>query len=455
MIFREVIRLARLAGPILVAQLSQILMSFADTVMAGQVSATDMAAVAVGSSLWFPPALFVLGICMALTPMVSNHHGAKDDAAIAPIVQQGGWLALAMTALVIALAPLTPWVLDKMAVEPALVSKTEQYVYFICFGLPAFALYNTLRSYVEGMSNTIPTMVIGFVGLLVNIPANYIFIHGLFGLPKLGGAGCGLATALVMWFMCFAALAYTWLSKRYRHLGLYERLYLPSASVILHLARIGVPIALAIFFEVTLFAAVALLIAPLGSVVVAGHQIAINYSSLAFMFPMSLAMAVTIRVGHTMGEGHPADARIVCYAGLLLGQLIAISTCLLTVAFSHQIITLYSDNAAVLRLAEQLILLAAVYQIPDAFQVVTGGALRGYKDTKALFFITLFSYWGIGLPIGYLLGLTDILRPAMGPQGFWIGFIAGLSTAAVLLLWRLHRLHKRRAQAQIELEVLA
>ncbi|EKE77889.1 multidrug resistance protein NorM [Gallaecimonas xiamenensis 3-C-1] len=453
--FNEMGRLLRLSSPILVAQLSQTLMGFVDTVMAGQVSATDMAAVAVGASLWWPMALFVLGICMALTPMVANHHGAKDDGPIAAIVQQGAWLALGITVLIIALAPLTPLVLDKMAVEPGMAKKTELYIYFICAGLPAFALYNSLRNYVEGMSHTIPTMVIGFCGLLVNIPANYIFIHGLYGMPELGGAGCGLATALVMWFMFFAALAYTLLSKRYRHIGLYRQLHKPDKEVILHLAKIGIPIALAIFFEVSLFALVALLISPLGSVVVAGHQIAINFSSLMFMFPMSLAIAVTIRVGHTMGEGHPEQAKKVCYAGYTLGQIIAVTTCLLTVFFSERIITIYSDDLAVLALASQLILLAAIYQLPDAFQVVAGGAIRGYKDTKALFLITLVAYWGIGLPLGYTLGLTDLIRPAMGPHGFWIGFIAGLTSAAIMLVLRVRVLHKRSAQAQIPLEVVA
>ncbi|WKE64062.1 MATE family efflux transporter [Gallaecimonas kandeliae] len=451
----EMGRLLRLAAPILVAQLSQTLMGFVDTVMAGQVSATDMASVAVGASLWWPMALFVLGICMALTPMVANHHGAKDDAAIAPIVQQGAWLALGITVLIMALAPLSPWVLDKMAVEPALARKTELYIYFICAGLPAFALYNSLRNFVEGMSHTIPTMIIGFAGLLVNIPANYIFIHGLFGMPELGGAGCGLATALVMWFMFFAALIYSLFTRRFAHIGLYKRLYWPQWQQIVHLAKIGIPIAMSIFFEVSLFALVALLISPLGSVVVAGHQIAINFSSLVFMFPMSLAMAVTIRVGHRMGEGHPAQARTVAYAGFALGQLVAISTCVLTVLFSKHIITLYSDDGAVLALAGQLILLAAIYQLPDACQVVAGGALRGYKDSHALFLITMLAYWGIGLPLGYTLGLTDLIRPAMGPHGFWIGFIAGLSSAAVMMVWRLRVLHRRSAQAQIPLEVIA
>nr|WP_319018119.1 MATE family efflux transporter [Gallaecimonas mangrovi] len=448
-------RLTRLAIPILIAQLAQTLMSLVDTVMAGQVSANDMAAVAVGASLWWPMALFILGICMALTPMVANHHGAKDDAAIAPITQQGAWLAMGITLLVLCLAPLAPRVLQVMDVAPALADKTRLYVDFICLGLPAFALYNSLRSYVEGMSHTIPTMVIGFLGLLVNIPANYVFIHGLFGLPKLGGAGCGLATALVMWFMLAAIWLYTVFSKRFTHLGLYRQLYKPDFKVIVHLAKIGIPMALAFFFEVTLFAVVALLLAPLGAVVVAGHQIAINFSSIVFMFPMSLALAVTIRIGHTMGEGQPDAARRVCYSGFIMGVAMAATTCVLTVLFSKYIVTLYSDDLAVLALASHLILLAAIYQLPDAFQVVAGGALRGYKDTKALFIITFVAYWVIGLPTGYTLAMTNLVTPAMGASGFWIGFIAGLTSAAVMLVLRVRVLHQRRAQAQIPLEIVA
>ncbi|WP_341503878.1 MATE family efflux transporter [Gallaecimonas sp. GXIMD4217] len=454
-LLQEAGRLSRLAGPILIAQLAQTLMGFVDTIMAGQVSATDMAAVAVGSSLWFPPALFILGVAMALTPMVANHHGARDDGPIAGIVQQGAWLALGITLLVVCLAPLTPRVLDAMDVDTALAAKTELYVYFVCAGLPAFALYNVLRNYIEGMSNTVPTMVVGFLGLLVNIPANYVFIHGLFGMPALGGAGCGLATALVMWVMLLVLTGYTLLARRYRHIGLFARLHRPDPQVIRHLAAIGLPMALAIFFEVTLFAVVALLIAPLGPVTVAGHQVAMNFSSLVFMFPMSLALAVTIRVGHTMGEGSPDGARRACYAGLALGQLVAVTSCTLTWLFRDQIAAIYTDDVAVLALATQLIMLAAVYQLSDAFQVVSGGALRGYKDSQALFYITFVAYWGIGLSTGYVLGLTDWLIEPMGPHGFWIGFIAGLTSAAAMLLARLWVLHRRHAGAQIPIEVVA
>lgn len=440
---REIPRLLRLSGPIMVAQMAQTAMSFVDTLMAGQVSAVDLAAVAVATSFWLPLILLVQGVIMALTPIISQLNGARRYSEIAGAAHQGFWLTILVTLPAMAALYFSPLTLEMMKVEPELASKTAGYLHAILWGMPAYALYQVLRNFSEGLSYTLPTMIIGFAGLLVNIPTNYILIHGKLGFPALGGVGCGYASALVFWVMLIAMILYTRRSAILQPFAVLSSLTAPNWPQIGRIFKLGYPIAMAIFCEVTLFTVVALLLAPLGAEVVAGHQIAINFSNLIFMIPLSLGMAMTIRVGHSLGENQADKARRVSIIGIVFGAMLALMTALATVAARYWISDLYTDNAYVLELASSLLLLAAFYQISDATQIIAAAALRGYKDTQAIFYITLVSFWLCGLPIGIILGLTDWLVPAMGPHGFWIGFLIGLTISAVALIGRLRVMYAR------------
>ncbi|MGE6264929.1 MATE family efflux transporter [Aeromonas media] len=444
----EAKQLVRLASPILVAQVAQIAMNFVDTVMAGQVSAVDLAAVSVASSFWLPIILLVQGIIMALTPIVSQLNGARKRDEIRPAVHQGFWLALMVTPIAMLALYFSPLALQFMDVDPVMAEKTAGYLHAILWGLPAFVLFQVLRNFSEGLSHTMPTMVIGFVGLAVNIPANYIFIHGHFGMPKLGGVGCGVATAIVLWAMLLAMIAYVKLSPHFKKINLFSQLARPNGSRIWRLFRLGFPIAMAIFCEVTLFTVVALMLAPFGAETVASHQIALNFSSLVFMLPLSIGVGVTIRVGHSIGEGQPEQARVAARTGLMLGMAVAAGTAALTVLLREPIAGIYTDDLQVITLAATLLFFAAIYQISDSVQVVAAAALRGYKDTQAIFYITIIAYWGMGLPTGMILGLTDWMVPRMGPQGFWVGFIVGLTGAALMLGARLRFIYGRFASSE-------
>ena len=217
----------------------------------------------------------------------------------------------------------------------------------------------------------------------------------------------------------------------------------PDFAVMKRLAQLGLPIALALFFEVTLFAVVALLVSPLGIVDVAGHQIALNFSSLMFVLPMSLGAAVTIRVGFRLGQGSTLEAQTAARTGLGVAVCMAILTAIFTVALREHIAMLYNENPQVVALASQLMLLAGLYQISDSIQVVGSGILRGYKDTRSIFFITFTAYWVLGLPSGYILALTDLVVPRMGPAGFWTGFIIGLTCAAILMMLRMRYIQRQ------------
>ena len=436
--------LMKLAYPILIAQLVQNLMGFADTVMAGRVSATDMAAVAVASSIWLPLILTIYGLIMALASIVSQYAGGKKFNEIAKATYQTAWIAITLGIALIALFYLiAPVVFNSVTLEGNLKQLMFDYLGYIVWGAPGFCLYLVLRNYAEGLSITKPTMVISVIGLIINIPANYIFIYGEFGMPALGGAGCGIATAIVYWVMFLCTLAYTYFSKAFAEAPLFERFYLPNISQIKTILSIGVPISLSLLFEVSLFSVVAILLAPFGSEIVASHQVAINFSGLVFMVPLSLAMAVTIKVGFAVGKNNHSEAKEICSYSVMLGLLIAVFTAAITLLFRTEISEMYTTDTQVIELAASLMFLAALFQFSDAIQVISAGALRGYKDTKAILYITFFSYWIIGLGIGLVLGLTEYIIPQIGPYGFWIGFISGLTAAAVMLAWRLNVIQKR------------
>ncbi|MCW8833140.1 MAG: MATE family efflux transporter, partial [Colwellia sp.] len=392
--------------------------------------------------------LTVYGVIMALAAIVSQLAGAKDYLAISRQTYQTAWIALALGLSLIGLYYLlAPFISPMIELEGNLKPLLFDYLRYIVWGAPGYCLYLVLRNYSEGLSYTKPTMIISIIGLLVNIPANYIFIYGEFGIPALGGAGCGIATALVYWAMFISMLIYTFSSKVLKQTSLFTNFYWPNWQEIKHILALGIPIALSLLFEVSLFAIVAIILVPFGAEVVASHQIALNFSGLIFMVPLSLAMATTIKVGYAIGNNNNQQAKDYTLHAIMLGLLLAVFTAAITVIFRVPIVSIYTTELPVIELAANIMLLATLYQFSDTVQVVSAGALRGYKDTKSILYITFVSYWLIGLTVGLTLGITDWVVPKMGPYGFWIGFITGLTTAAILLAWRLKVIQRRLATA--------
>lgn len=441
--YQETSKILKLSLPLFIAQFAQMAMGFVDTIMAGGVSASDMAAVSIAASIWLPCILFGVGVLMALIPLIAQAHGANKLDTIPSTGQQGLYLALLLSIPIIVILYNAGAIVAYMDIEPELKYITTYYLYAILPAVPAYLLFQALRNYVEGLSLTKPAMVISFIGLLVNIPLNWIFVYGKFGMPALGGIGCGIATTLVYWVMLFALIGYVFVSKKLQYLSLFNNFAKPDFKQLTSICKLGLPVAIAIFFEVTIFAGIAVLVAPLGSLVVASHQIAMNFSAMVFMLPMSIASAVSIRVGFNLGRGNNQEAKVATYAGLVVGLGLSAITALLTIIFKENIAMLYTDNQTVIDLAVTLMFFAALYQCVDAVQVVAAGALRGYKEMTAIFTRTFIAYWIVGLPLGYLLAMTDIITPALGAKGFWIGITIGLTVAAILLGQRLFSIQKK------------
>ncbi|KYK88102.1 MATE family efflux transporter [Aggregatibacter actinomycetemcomitans] len=437
----EAKKLIAIALPILLAQIAQNSMGLVDTIMAGRVSAVDMAAISVGASIWLPLVLLGHGLLLALPPTISYLNGSGKRRRIAHQVRQGIWVVLFSCIPLVWLIYNSDFVLQKMNMEQRLADITFGYLHAMVWGLPGYLLMVNFRCLNDGIAKTKPAMVITFLGLLINIPLNYIFIYGKLGVPAFGAVGCGIATAIVNWVMCLLMLAYCMRAKNQSDLNVFANIIeRPNRRTLGKLLKLGFPIAMALCCEVALFALTSLFLSPLGADVVASHQIALNTGSFVFMLPMSLGMATTILVGQRLGEKSPEGAKQVTYSALVMGLFIAVITAFLIVILKEQIANIFVKDAEVITMAGTLLLLAALYQFSDTIQVIIGSVLRGYKDTQAILYITLFCYWVVGMPLGYVLARTDLIVPGgIAAKGFWIAFVVSLTIAAVLLFFRLRK----------------
>ncbi|MBI0006534.1 MATE family efflux transporter [Gilliamella sp. W8126] len=444
----EINNLITLAIPVMIAQISQTAITFVDTIMAGNYSKTALSGVAIAVSIWLPTVLFGQGLLTVLTPIISNLNGAAKREQVADHTRQGVVIALILSVIIMLILYHSDKIISLRSsndnpIDPEMVEVAVSFLRAIMWGVPAFLLFLVYRNQCEGLSNTKPAMVIIFIALLANIPINYILIYGKLGLPAFGGVGCGITAAIIFWLMFILIRLYTLTTASQRDIRKTPLTKLVDFSIIKKIVVLGTPLALAYFFEMSLFAVVALLIAPLGQITVAAHQIIFTISSLTFAIPLSLGVATSIRVGYLLGKGKPSLAKQTAFISLLISLVIAVIVALILVVFRTPIITIFTKEAAVIAICLQLIILLAIYQASDYLQVVASNVLRGYKDTKSIFFITLLSYWVVGLPVGYILGLTDLVMQPIGAAGFWIGIILGLAVAAFLLIARMVYLQKQ------------
>ena len=435
----EIKKLMHLMLPILITQFAQAGFGLIDTIMAGQLSAVDLAAIAVGVGLWIPIMLLFSGIMIATTPLVAEANGARTPEKIATIVRQSLWVALFLGVIAGLLLQLMPLLLPVFGVPDNLLPKASLFLHAIGFGMPAVTMYAALRGYSEALGFPRPVTVISLLALVALVPLNYVFMHGLGPIPALGSAGCGFATAILQWLMFFALLGYIQKAKIYKATSIFSHFEKLDSYWIKRILKLGLPIGLAIFFEVSIFSTAAIILSPLGETIVAAHQIAISVTSQLFMIPMSLALALTIRVGTYYGEKNYVAMRKVQKLGLITATGLALTTMLFMWLLRSEIVAVYTQDVMVAEVAMYLIWFAIAYQIMDAWQISAAGCLRGMQDTKGPMWITMIAYWVVAFPVGiYLSRFTS-----MGAPGVWVGLIVGLTVACILLLMRLYMNNKR------------
>ena len=431
----EIRATVRLATPLVLAQLAAVGSNVVDAVLAGHVSAHVLGAVAVGASIWSLAIVSGIGMMMALPPSVAQLDGAGRRHEVGAVFHQAVWLALLMGALLWYALRHTGMLIDLIGVTPSLRDEVQRFLFAISWGAPALTCYFALRGLSEGLSLTRPSMYFSLGGLIVLVPLGYVLMFGKLGIPPQGAHGCGMATALVLWLELLAFGIYVFRHHNYRGLGVFEHIDRPDWRLIGRLVHIGLPMAVTLLAEAGLFVATALIIATLGEDVIASHQVALNIASLVFMVPLGLAMAITVRVGNAVGRGDERGVRYAGFCGIGLTLVTQTLSASLLLLFPHYIATLYTNDPKVIALAVQLIMLAGLFQFSDGIQVASNGALRGLKDTRVPMAISLFAYWMVGMPVGWWLAFHH----GMGARGMWIGLIAGLSVAAVMLFTRFWR----------------
>lgn len=433
---REMRALLAIGGPLIIHNLAMVGMGLADTIMSGLLGAHTLAAVAVGANVWAPVFLLALGVLMAQSPTTAHLYGAGKQREIGYYTRQMAWLSQALGWGSFLLLHNAGPFLQAIHIESDIIPNASAYMDAVAWGMPGVCLYQTLRFTSEGIGHTRPMLAIACGGLAVNVVLDYLLMYGKLGLPALGAAGCGYATAITQWAMFFALLFYMRRLRLYQPLRILERFEWPAWPAQRELLWLGVPIGIGIFMESSLFAGVGLMMGTLGADVVAAHQIAMNYASFVFMVPMSIALAIAVRVGQASGRGDTQAARVAGWTGIGLCAGFEVLSALSMLLFPHAIVGIYTHDPGVAGIAVGLLYMGAIFQISDGLQTSAAGALRGYKDTRIPMIITIIAYWCVGFPLAWVFGIPLHL----GPQMIWAGFIGGLTAAAVLLVLRFARL---------------
>lgn len=442
---QDIRRILHLAAPVLVGQLAVVAFGVIDTVMAGRASATDLAAVGLGGSIYITIYISLMGVLQALAPIAGQLYGAGRTAEIGSEVRQAAWLgvALAVPGMLLLLFP-GP-LLTFAKAPPELVEKASQYLHIVAFGLPAalgFRIYMALNN---ALSRPIMVTVLQIAGLAMKVPLNAWFIHGGLGLAPMGGPGCALASTLISWTWCIAGLMILRTGTAYRPLALFAGWEWPSWSKIRPLLRLGVPMGLTYLIEITSFTLMSIFITRLGTETLAGHQIIANLSAVAYMMPLSLAIATSTLVAQSIGARDLSGARRLAWRGIRFGAGLALLTGALLWMLREPLLQAYAKDPTVVAKALPLMLFVAFYQAFDSVQVMTAFILRAYKIALIPTLIYAGSLWGVGLGSGYVMGfgLIDAL-PAWtrGAAGFWFGNSISLAVAGTLLVRYFMRVSK-------------
>jgi MATE family multidrug resistance protein len=434
-------RIAALAWPILIGQLAVIANGVIDTAMTSRFSATDLAALALGSSIYVSVFVGANGVLQALSPAISQMFGAQRFEAIGMEVKQGAWLALFLSVIGCLILAFPQPLLSLAHASPDLNEKAMLYLRILGLALPAsmgFRVYSALNN---AVARPKMVMVILIVALMLKIPLNALFIFGGLGLPAFGGPGAAVATTVIAWLTFLVS----WLILRnasfYRMFGIFGTGFVaPKWAAQRALLKLGIPMGLSYLIEVTAFTFMALFIARLGATAVAGHQITANFGTVLYMVPLAIANATGTLVAQAIGARSLQEARHIGDKGIYLAAALSVTIGAIVWLARDIIVRAYTPNEAIIAAALPLFLFIGFYQLFDAIQVTTAFVLRAYKVVVVPTLIYAIALWGVGLGGGYLLGLDPLgVMPnaVHGAAGFWLGNSISLGLVAAGLFWYL------------------
>lgn len=442
-------RVARLAWPVLVAQLATIGMMAIDTIVVGRAGTDNLAALAVGASIYVSVALAFSGVVQSLLPGVAHRLGRNDREGAAHLIRQAFWLVLLLAIVGDLILWFPGWMIDYAELPDQVAALTTDYLRILAFSLPASLGYRAFHAIAGGVGRTRPLMWMSLAqtschALLAPILADSLSIGGVSIGLGMGAVGAACSQALLAWLVCLIGLLVLWRSPYYRELmgqaGLWPGR--PDSLTQKHLLRVGVPMGLSYFVEISAFTLMAIFIARLGPEILSGHRIVANISAMVYMLPLAIGTATAALVGQADGAGNLRGAEAVSRSGFILAGMGSVLMGVSLWVFREPLAALGSPDPAVRAVAVGLIAYVAAYQLSDALQTIAGFALRGYHVTLVPLGVHLASFWLFGLGGGYWLAFEGLPRfglAPMGAAGFWCAALIATLVAAVglgsLLAW--------------------
>lgn len=438
----------KLASPVMLGMLGHTFVSFVDNIMVGQLGTAELAAVSLGNSFMFIAMSLGIGFSTAITPLIAEADAEQNFTTGKSYFKHGLFLCTILGVLLFAMVFFAKPLMYFMKQPDEVVALAIPYLDLVAISLIPLIIFQGFKQFSDGLSMTKYPMYATLLGNLVNVVLNYTLIFGKWGMPELGivGAAYGtLASRIIMvvhlWYMLKK-------DENSRHYVSKIKFFVLEKLMIKKIFNLGVPSAMQMFFEVAIFTSAIWLSGLLGKNPQAANQIALNLASMTFMVAMGLSVAAMIRVGNQKGLKQYSELRRIAFSIFLFGFIFAVGFAILFLLFHSQLPKIYLDyndvenaldNSEVLDIASKLLLVAAVFQISDSIQVLVLGALRGLQDVKIPMFLLFVAYWLIGFPVSWFLGKKDVY----GSIGIWIGLLAGLTAAAILLYIRFNYLTKK------------
>ncbi|WP_158856863.1 MATE family efflux transporter [Lunatibacter salilacus] len=429
----------KLAYPVMLSQLGQVMVGVVDNVMVGRLGAETLAAASLANSIFFLIMMFGIGISMAITPLVAVAEGEGKKRRITKLFNHGFVINLVTGVLLFGIVLGFSPGIHYLGQPEEVVVLAIPYLLIITFSLVPLMFFQTFKQFVEGLSQTRQAMTITLICNVINIFLNWVLIYGELGFPALGLNGAGWATLISRVLMGGIIYYYVKGSKRYRRYRtplVFKNL---SRPIIGRMLKIGVPTGFQFVFEVGAFSTAAIMMGWMGVNALAAHQIAINLASVSYMMASGLSAAAMVRVGNQLGRKDIVTLREVAFSIFGMVAIFMSFFAIMFIVFRNHLPLIYIDDIGVVNTAATLLIIAGIFQLSDGLQVVGLGALRGLSDLKVPTLVTLIAYWVVGLPLGYVLAFVFDMRET----GVWIGLLTGLTATAILLIYRFDRLTKR------------
>ncbi len=438
----EALSFFKLAVPMFLTQLALQLIQVNSVIQSGNYSTDVQAGIMLAGNLWFPIMVGIGGVLFFVTPMVAQLYGARNLKEIGPLARQAIWLSIPIVLFGMFVLSQASWILTVAKVDPNIIFYSEEYLSYFTFALPAILLSQPLRSLCEGVTKPLPITLLNILMLLIAIIANYTFIYGNFGFPEMGARGAGLSAVIGTWTSFIILIIYLRFKSAYGT-EFFSKFEFPNFKILHEILRGGIPVGLGNFIELSMFSGAGIILGRFGSEVIAANGIALTIGGLFFMVPLSIGNAAAVRVGNNVGAKNLKGAKYSSYFSLRLATVCALIMSLTIIVNAEFLSGLLNSNPKVVSLAVILLGFAAFFQLADGLAMASIGSLRGYKDTFGPMKIMAVSYWGVGLPVGIMLSITNLITEQMGAVGMWAGMAFGLLVAAVLMVRRVRLISSR------------